>query len=146
MLSSHHKQVIAAGVFSLRIFSRIDYISSRRHRRMICFIHLSLSLSEIYLEPAIRSRPGIGAPYRTPRTMARSLTMASLAMASGSALYSFACECTGVSCTGCPRNRASPRLFLSKLESKIFFSKRFGQAHMLFFLTFRDDCFKAIGF
>lgn len=106
----------------------------------------SLSLSEIYLEPVIRSRPGIGAPYRTPRTMARSLTMASLAMASGSALYYFACECTGVSCTGCPRNRALPRAyFSSKLESKIFFSKEFDKTHVLFFLTFRVDCFKTIG-
>jgi len=118
-------------------FSRGSIVSRRVViAKMICFIRLSLP--EIYIEPAIRSWPGIGAPYRTLRTMARPLTMASLAMASGSALYSSAC--TGVSCTGCPRNRAlpppPPSLFLLlEIRVKFFFGKKFDQTHVLFVLA-----------
>jgi len=107
---------LSPDVFSRRIFARIDRASRPVASSPPNDLFYS-SLKYIPSQASTRSWPGVGASYRTPRTIARRLTMASLAMASGSVLYSSACKSTKVSCTGCPKIANQPFIdFSPKLK------------------------------
>lgn len=103
------------------------------------------SLKYIPSQASTRSWPGVDASYRTPRTIAGPLTMASLAMASGFVLYSSACESTGYRVQDVSEILHQPSSIepiFPEIQVKFLLVKRlFFETLVRFFETFETECF-----